>query len=296
MKYIFKTELIIMNNINSNENPVASIKTILKSEDDFEYVFKMNRPIAKILCIWPFSFNSSIGQIIKLFVKVTYIVLGLCYISNYVLIGIFEDTIFLEKMVLIINTNFTLSQIFKYTMLWIHEKKVKACLIHVKEDWQKCEKMEERELMMKNVTFCHNLATFFGIFMYGGAFLYCVIKPVMMGTIVTEMNITIKPFPTITYGEYTMESPVYEIIFILEVFTNFFIFSASFSTFTFTSILSIHACGQFELIILKLSQLFIGEGKGENELNEELNLIFKQHLRILRYFYSIMLFNHQYIS
>ena len=73
-------------------------------------------------------------------------------------------------------------------------RKIEKCMRHVQDDWRKID-CEQEDVMTKNAKYGYYLTITSAIFMYNGGFWFYFVKPLIAEPILTERNISIKPFP-----------------------------------------------------------------------------------------------------
>lgn len=72
--------------------------------------------------------------------------------------------------------------------------------------------------------------------------------------IITQMNVTIILFPSPAYGQFftTSYSPIYEFVHGSQHIAGFILYSATVAAFSFAAVLTMPACGQFDVVVLNL--------------------------------------------
>ena len=252
------------------------------TEESIEYVFKLCRIIAKTIFLWPVNSHSVIDKTIKFIANATFSFLVTFGFINYVLQTVLVIRNFEEIMFAIGFINLALGGGGKFFILWLREKDIETCIKFVKEDWENHENIEQREIMFKYAKIVYYLSIASASFAYVGAILFFAIKPLVDGITITKMNETIRIFPAPTYGEYAMYTPFFEILYTIQLIIQIILFSTNATSFNMFSLFTIHACGQFELIVFELNKFLADAQKEQRNLNAKLNLIFKHHLRTLK--------------
>lgn len=270
-----------MQNKKSTVTPTTFPKNISTKEEDIEYFFKICRIIAKMLFLWPNDSPTRTHHVIQCIAKLTVFSLITFGCVNNIL----QTVLVLKNLDEIIfgigYINLGVGGGIKFLLLWIRQKNLETCIRYVKEDWENCETMIQREIMIKYAKKAYYFSLISAAFIFGTAILFFVIKPIAEGVTVTIMNETIRLLPCPTYGDYAAYSPFYEILYLVQTVIIFINFSTNNTAFNIFSLFTIHACGQFELIVFKLNKFLSDLSKEQSKFNEKLNLIFKQHLRTL---------------
>ncbi|XP_051162724.1 odorant receptor 4-like [Leptopilina boulardi] len=182
-------------------------------------------------------------------------------------------------------TSFYVMAFMKYTIILIHSQDLQNCFKHLEIDWNNNQTIEQRNVMLKHAKFGRLITNLCAIFMYLGGIWYSILNPLTADSIVTYKNISCQPFPAPVYGKYLTsgQSPIYEIVYAIQLIAVFIMYSIAVVTFSFAAILTIHACGQFEIIIIYLNDLVSGVGKKNYNLNDKLIVTVNLHLRVLSF-------------
>ncbi|XP_033210538.1 odorant receptor 45b-like [Belonocnema kinseyi] len=272
-----------MQNKKSTATPTTCPKTISTTEEDIEYVFKICRTITTTIFLWPNDSSTRTRHVIRFIAKLTVLSLITFGCVNNILQTVLVIRNLAEIMIGIGFINLGVGGALKFLILWIRQKDFETCIRYVKEDWENCENTIQREIMFKYAKKTYYFSFISATIIFGTGVIFFVIKPIAEGVTVTIMNETIRLFPSPTYGDYKVYSPFYEILYLVQTIIIFINFSTNTAAFDIFSLFTIHACGQFELIVFKLNTFLTDASKEQSKLNEKLNLIFKQHLRNLKF-------------
>ncbi|XP_051162684.1 odorant receptor 63a-like [Leptopilina boulardi] len=243
--------------------------------------------ISLLLGLWPTSFlDSMLKKIIKLIINLIACSLMIFVIVSNILYGIYQiNNTMDQKVELIGATNFYIMSLTKYLLLLFRGKSIRKCLEYIDDDWRLAKfSSKNREIMLNYAQFGRYMTIICAIFMYFGGIGYQVLKPISSGKIITEMNITITPFPSPVYGKKLTSgfSPIYEILYGTLIVADFYLYSATVVAFSIAAVLTIHACGQFEIVIYYLNDL-VNQTNNNNNDQEKLIVIVNSHLRILSF-------------
>ncbi|XP_043483819.1 uncharacterized protein LOC122512177 [Leptopilina heterotoma] len=219
-----------------------------------DYAINSCKPIALIVGLWPIHFqNSPSGKVISIILNFAAILFMMFRFTSNILYGIGE--------------------------------KIEKCFKVLEEDWCRIENDEQRDVMMKNAHFGRYITVICTIFIYLGGFGYNVLIPLMSGSIITHLNISVKPFPSPVYGKFLKSgiSPIYEIVFGSQILSAFFLYSVTPVAFSFVAVLTMHACGQFEIVTLYLNNLYNKFQDEKNSVHEKFIILVNSHLRVLSF-------------
>ncbi|XP_043483824.1 odorant receptor 13a-like [Leptopilina heterotoma] len=146
----------------------------------------------------------------------------------------------------------------------------------IEEDWQEADTVNHRSVMMRSAKFGNFIIIICASFMFSGGFFYHILIPLTAPAVVTENNITVQPFPTPAFGKFFTSgySPVYQIVFTVQAFTGIFNDTLNVMTFSLATVLILHSCGQFDVLILT---------KNDISSHSRLVLIVQRHLRVLSF-------------
>ncbi|XP_051162647.1 odorant receptor 82a-like [Leptopilina boulardi] len=249
-----------------------------------DYIIDSCRPIAIVVGLWPINYQISkkkkIITIILNFIAIT--LMSLRLISN-ILYGIFELKTLAQKAQIAGPACFQIANISKYLLILIKGEKIEKCFQIVKEDWCRIENNEQREVMMKHAKFGRYIIIICTIFIFFGGLGYNLITPLTSNSIITHMNISVKPFPSPIYGKFFTSglSPIYEIVFYSHILVAFFLYSVTPVAFSFVAMLTLHACGQFEIVILYLKKILNNIDDDKNSIHEKFVIVVNSHLRVI---------------
>ncbi|XP_051162860.1 odorant receptor 22c-like [Leptopilina boulardi] len=255
-------------------------------KSDIRYAINTCRWIALFLGLWPNNNEKFLKKLLKIFINFLSITLMIFVIVSCILFGIFELNEISQKISLTGPTSFYIMAFMKYSIILIHSQNLENCFQFMEIDWQYLKNNEHRKVMLKYAKLGRSMTILCATFMYTGGFWFHILSPLTAGAIVTHKNISCQPFPLPIYGNYltTGESPIYEIIYFTHIIVVCIMESIAVVTFSFAAILTIHACGQFEIVIIYLNDL-VSELEKEKifHLNDKLIITVNSHLRVLSF-------------
>ena len=258
----------------------------MKSSSMPKFSLEVCRVNAKLIGLWPINFNTSpIQKAIKLFLNILCGCLLLFVLISSLLFGTFDLRNWNQRLLLVGPTSFLLMTFTKYIFLACNSKKIIKCLQYMEDDWNKVVDENQLKLMTENAKIGHYLTSICAFFMYAGGFWYNVdmIRPLLHGSIITEENFTLRVYPAPVYGKFFTNAytPIYEIVFAAHLFNAFIQYSTTITSFGLAAVFSLHACGQFDIVVLQLNNL-ISEKKEKKSVENDFKITIKQHLQVLR--------------
>lgn len=261
-------------------------KLNLEYKTDLKYTVDVAKLLGILLCVWPSDYRKfSIQAILKLIVNIFggFLMISIV-VSNFLCVAYVAESNE-EKFDILGPTFFYGMSTLKYFLFLYRSEALGKSFEHLEEDWMKVDSKEKREIMLKNAKFGRSMAIYFAFFLYSGGAGHHFFKPLLTESILTEMNISVKPYPSPVYGEIfnTGYSPLHEFTFAGVIIGDLFIISMGSFTFNTSAVLLIHACGQFEIINLDLRDLVSGLSEKKSTAQERLVAIIKSHIRVLRY-------------
>lgn len=250
-----------------------------------DYAINSCKPIALIVGLWPMNYQTSpSGKVISIILNFAAILFMMFRFTSNILYGMFELKSLAQKAQMAGPACFQIMNISKYLLILTRGGKIEKCFKLLEEDWCRIENDEQRNVMMKNAHFGRYITVICTIFIYLGGLGYNVIIPLMSGSIITHRNISVKPFPSPVYGKFLKSglSPIYEIVFGSQILSAFFLYSVTPVAFSFVAVLTMHACGQFEVVTLYLNKLHEKFEDEKNGVQEKFIVVVNSHLRVLR--------------
>lgn len=253
-----------------------------RSKRDMKYSTELSRWVLTPLGIWPIP--NKIGQILSKFLTL------LCYFLIFFLIvpcclhTFINEKDLRLKMKMIGPLSFCLMAISKYSFLVTRKKKIHDCFKHIYDDWRQVKTINDREIMLNDAKLGRFIIYFCAMFMYGGGFFYHTIMPFAAGSFTTPDNITIRP---LTYPVYdplfpAQKTPAYEIVFIIQWFSGFVMYTITIGTCSLAAVFAIHACGQLKIVMLQLENFVDKKQNIDHVLDDKMAEIIDRHFRTLR--------------
>lgn len=252
---------------------------------DTDYAIKLCRVFALTLGLWPTNYKDSVLQLsFKLFLRFLYYSTTVFTYFSSILHGIFVLNDLHSRLLISGPIIFWTMLLLKYTLFWSRSGCIKKCMRLIEEDWREAETMNHRSAMMRSAKFGNFVIIMCASFMFSGGFFYHILVPLTAPPVFTENNISVQPFPTPAFGKFFTSgyTPVYQIVFTVQAFTGIFNDTLNVMTFSLATVLILHACGQFDVLILCLADLVSDEKETDLSSHARLVLVVQRHLRVLR--------------
>lgn len=133
-----------------------------------------------------------------------------------------------------------------------------------------------RDIMMEKTKTGRSIFTICCAFLYSAGFSYHTIVLLSQGKIVTHNNVTIRP---LVYAGYFVlfgekRSPAYEILFLLQFFGGFVLYTITIVTYGFAMLFVMHVCAQMKILMILMEEL-VDERvyKEKNRADEKLAVV-----------------------
>ena len=81
---------------------------------------------------------------------------------------------------------------------------------------------------------------------------------------------------------WSAHSPIYEIVFTSHILKGFVEDTTTIASFSYTAVLALHACGQFDVVIVLLNDLLNENKKTKKSQDERLIVAINWHLKALK--------------
>ncbi|XP_018052335.1 PREDICTED: uncharacterized protein LOC108689891 [Atta colombica] len=256
-------------------------------EKDVIDILIWNRWLLRVLGIWPLIYpdTTMIEKILATFSFAScWIVLGLFLIltSMYT----FTDrSIMGEKMKMLGPLGYVFFSMLKYLFLVIRHKSIRRCVQILSTDWRMVQKKYHREIMMKDAEKGHLLSKFCIVFMYCGGLSYNTVMPFLSQTSdANKQNDTVRPMAYLGFDiVFDLQlMPIYVFAFSLQCFIGIVMFNITTSVCCLAAMFVAHACGQIDIVIARVENLFKGE-RDHTKFEKYMAIIVQHHVRTLRF-------------
>ncbi|KAG9435126.1 odorant receptor 4 [Apis mellifera carnica] len=179
-------------------------------------------------------------------------------------------------------------QFFKYTIIIWRRKEIQEGLHAIRHDWIQATE-EERLIFRSKMKIGRRVVLIAAFTMYGGGLCYRTILPLLKGTVITADNITIRPLPCPSYFIIINEqqSPIYEILFVLQVMAGMAIYAVISGTCGISALLVLHACSMLRILVNKIKKLVNKSDMSEVTLQRKIMDIVEYQMKIKRFLKNI---------
>lgn len=255
-------------------------------EKDVIDILIWNRWLLRVLGIWPLIYpdTTMIEKVLATFsFALCWIVLGLFLVltSMYT----FTDrSIMGEKMKMLGPLGYVFFSMLKYLFLVIRHKSIRRCVQILSTDWRMVQEKYHREIMMRDAEKGHLLSKFCIVFMYCGGLSYNTVMPFLSQTSdANEQNVTVRPMAYLGFDiVFDLQlMPVYVFAFSLQCFIGIVMFNITTSVCCLAAMFVAHACGQIDIVIARVENLFKGE-RDHTKFEKYMAIIVQHHVRTLR--------------
>ncbi|KAL6259101.1 hypothetical protein P5V15_009023 [Pogonomyrmex californicus] len=173
-----------------------------------------------------------------------------------------------------------------YCLLLARGNDIRECVLHIETDWRLVQKIEDRQIMLRQAKIGRFVAGFCAVFMQSGTFLFAVAKS-LSTTIVIVGNETVSMHP-MTCPMYTKFidvrfSPANEIMVLIEWISCFIVNSVTVGACSLDAVFAMHAYGQLNMLFSWLNELVVDEDKRNERAEQKLAVIVEHHLRVLSF-------------
>nr|XP_012230125.1 PREDICTED: uncharacterized protein LOC105676654 [Linepithema humile] len=228
-------------------------------EQDIEYVTKQSHFLLRILGIWPLVDRdlSAAEMIYKIL-----LIIVCCILVCFEGIPVMLYCMFIteeepgSKLKMIAPMIYSFNALAKYGTLIVYENEIRSCLKHIKDDWKSLSVLNARDIMMDKAKTGRHMFTICCTFLYFAGLSYHTIVPLSRGRMVTSKNITIRPLAYAGYFVLFDEqlSPAYEIVFLLQFFGGFVMYSVTIVIYGLAALLVMHACAQMKILMILMEE------------------------------------------
>ncbi|KAG7198561.1 hypothetical protein KM043_005925 [Ampulex compressa] len=252
-------------------------------KDGLGYAVQISRAILRLIGAWPLDEDSSLVQ--KMIRRGQNF---LCYfLFLFILVPGLLRMILKEK-----SSHARLKMIgpllncfmsfLKYSVLLYKARAIRMALREMRDDWQDVGSIEEWETMMSKARIGRRLVLLSALFMYGGGLSYRTILPLSKGTILTPDNATIRALacPSYFFKFDEQVTPFYEIVFALQFFAGFAVYSVTCGACGLAALLVLHLCGQLQILMGSFKRLTEDYNFEETIVGKRLALIVQHHTKI----------------
>ncbi|XP_032669717.1 odorant receptor 24a-like isoform X1 [Odontomachus brunneus] len=258
-------------------------KNLYKQYSD--YSLQLNRWFLKPIGIWPSS--TSKEKMLSRGIQFTCYSLITFVVVPSVLYIFFEDEDVDIRVKAIGPVSHWFMGAMNYLSLLLRGDEIRRCIEHMELDWQLVNRVEDREVMLRNAKFGRFIAGFCAVFMHCGVFSYSMIKSMSLLVIVIgNQTIMIPRLPCPFYSNFldTTVTLTNQIVLMIQFLSGFIVNSITVGACSLAAVFAMHACGQFSVLFLWLNELVGDDTEDKDKLVKyKLANIVQHHLRVLSF-------------
>ncbi|XP_017878891.1 odorant receptor 22c-like isoform X1 [Ceratina calcarata] len=242
-----------------------------KAEQGFKYATSLVKPILTFLGVWPLPLDSHLSsKIIQKIVQFVTYFLFLFWLVPYFLYVVLKENNPKVRMKMIGSLIMCIMQLIKYTIVLLRMKEVRQSLNTVKRDWYTATE-NNRLIFLKTAKEGKRIVMIVAVTIYGGGLSYRLV-PIIRGSITLADNTTIRLLPLPSYYVIfdAQQSPIYEIICVMQFLGGFVLYSTTTGTTGISVLLTLHACCLLRILANKMNQLSENENMPEHEVQQRI--------------------------
>ncbi|XP_011684719.1 PREDICTED: odorant receptor 82a-like [Wasmannia auropunctata] len=175
-----------------------------------------------------------------------------------------------------------------YWVLLARNKDIQYCIRHMETDWQRVQKLDDREVMLRYAKIGRSITGFCAIFMHSGTLLFSVVKAIKTTTFtVGNQTFTMYPMTCPAYSKIidVRFSPTNEILLSVQLMSTLIVSSSTVAICGLAAVFAMHACGQLNVLHSWLNELT--EEKKNHVIERKLATIVQHHWRVLSFVVQI---------
>ncbi|KAG7198568.1 hypothetical protein KM043_005932 [Ampulex compressa] len=261
-------------------------------EQDLNYITRQSRFVLRILGIWPvfegkIPLATRILKILTVFVCYSLLLCEVIPSILYYAYSVEPDPKVRFKLFMVLV--FSCMAVLKYIGLVFHERDIKGCLGHMREDWRIFGGVSHRRSMIKRARTARQLFLLCGIFMYFSGMFYSTVLPLLTGNIIVDENTTIRPLSSPTYYIFLDEqkSPVYETAFLIQSLSGIVKYTITTTLCGLMAVFVMHACAQLEILAEMIKNIVKKETLKNETFNRSLALAVQHQMRVRRFVHMV---------
>nr|XP_012214671.1 PREDICTED: odorant receptor 22c-like [Linepithema humile] len=267
---------------------LSESKSLKPIANGWNYSIQLNRWFLKPIGAWPLTLCETTME------KFSCVILTIisCFLICFLLIPctlctILVDTDLDTKIRMIGPVSFILMAAIKQYILIARSENIAACIRHVHVDWNRIAlgREKDREIMLDNAKFGRWLSSVSAVFMYSAGIFFTTVMPICARRTEIIDNETVRSlsFPIYRGLFDPRTTPSFEIAQFAQALAGYVIYTITISVCSLAAVFVMHACGQFQILMMKLEDLADGKERksARNTPEKRLGDIVEYHIRIL---------------
>ncbi|XP_076376081.1 uncharacterized protein LOC143259106 [Megalopta genalis] len=172
--------------------------------------------------------------------------------------------------------------VIKFLCMVFNGTAIGRCVEHIKNDWKRVQNPQHRDIMLKQISISKNLTILCFIFIYSAGISYYTVIP-LMNKHRLKGNYTMRKLAHPGYDRYfdVKSSPTFELIYLAHLLSGFFRYNVTAASFSLTVIFVTHVCGQIQIQLLRLKELY-KETTEKKTGPDPLSIIIQDHAGTLK--------------
>ncbi|XP_076760935.1 uncharacterized protein LOC143429288 [Xylocopa sonorina] len=261
----------------------------LNNHSDYsDYSLQLNRWFLKPIGVWPKSPSTTRLEIIAS--RLSNII---CYgfLVSLPILSLLHLLLEDETLYATLKTTAGLSHWFassvNYTILLVRSEDIRYCVQQIENDWRTVATGRHQGVMLQNAKFGRYVATVCAAFMQFGVMSFCVVQALTTEVIqIGNETRIVHVLPCTVYKRLVNvdENPTNAIVLYAQIFSIFIANSSTVGTFSLAAVLAAHACGQLDVLMVRINEFVetAGDKKRTVEI-EKIGMIVEHHLRTLNF-------------
>lgn len=228
-------------------------------EKDIDNVFSWSRRLLKLIGVWSLlqEQTGTLERVVSFFVRIT-----LLCVQSFFVIPICIHIFFAEqnpilKVKLFGPPSYCMFTVIKFLCMVFNGTALGRCVEHIKNDWKRAQNLQHRDIMLKQISISKNLIILCFIFIYSAGISYYTVIP-LMNKYRLKGNYTMRKLAHPGYDRFfdVKSSPTFELIYLAHLLSGFFRYNVTAASFSLTVIFVTHVCGQIQIQLLRLRELY----------------------------------------
>lgn len=273
---------IFCHNVDSSILSIIKMSRVGKAENGMRHTVWFAYPLLRILGAWPNRVSSStLSKIFNWYLIFTCYTLQLIVLVPGFLHVFLKEKNGRKKMKMMIPQVNGYLQLCKYSLVLRWTNKLRVLLDEMKEDWLNT--TEEDQLIFRaKASFGHRAMSMIAIVTYSAGLGYRTILPLSKGRILLPNNTTKRLLPCPGYFVFFNEqvSPIYEIIFIIQVLGGLLTYTIMCGTIGMCVMFCLHSSSLLRILLNKICQLTKQLDVNEVVVHEKIVEIVKYQTRV----------------
>nr|UEN71186.1 olfactory receptor 3 [Gregopimpla kuwanae] len=275
-------------------------KTLDKSlKNDADYAVQISRRFLSLLGIWNWDKSGNFSWrfvFSNISVIICYYAIGIRTIPTFFYIAL-DAKGSAQICILIARIIFGIVAGTKYVYLHSRRRDIEKCISHIEIDWLGNGSSTKREIMLAYARYGHLVTNICAGIAFSAAAFYAILPHVIKKNASPVINengthqvVTARAFAVASHfgTSRASQTPVFEIIYTSQVVATFLMHSIAVSCYSLAVAIVMHACGQLQILMIKLGELVQvdDEGKEYDNFDNRLSDVVDHHVRVLRFISS----------